>query len=456
MVMTCTPSGTSGCAGPSSSPESRTRSRWRMNESSEWSVDASQNSAMFSANLLTSAVAGYRDCSISSKKRSRTSRRLATSASRSSSGRWAEAAGRARAIASLGSRTTRNHAPGAAPVPPKRHRAHVAEAGEKALEARARRPAKAIDRLVVVADHERAPPTGDQFHQPLLGEVQILVLVDEDVRVARGVASQQGRVLLEHPHREQQQVVEVEQPLPAALALIGAEELHAGAHQRCAFAVFAGRRPGLEAPQRNELLLQALEHLEHRRDQVVRPLVPGQGGIPDAPHQLPGQDPPLGARNDPKPRRHAHGAAVLAQPAAGQGVERAHRRRLGRDQLLDPVAHLVRGPLGEGHDEDRRGAGGGAPSAGYCPAYPQASIVPAVTVQTIAAAINSGGNGPASTDVTMTWPPDATSLRRAARRSPSSSERTSSSKSTGLSPVRLSMRAASASFRLTTAVRCWP
>src|SRR5438132_114548 len=103
-----------------------------------------------------------------------------------------------------------------------------------------------------------------------------------------------------------------------------------------------------------------------------------------------------------------------------------------------------------------RRAAGAALWAGYCPAYPQGSTCPASTFQMLAFAIRSGGNGPTSTDVITTCPPPPTWRSRAPRRSRSSSDRTSSSRSTGRSPVRLATSSASASFRLTTAVRCCP
>ena len=73
--------------------------------------------------------------------------------------------------------------------------------------------------------------------------------------------------------------------------------------------------PALEAFDRHELLLHPLEHLQHRRDQVVRALVTRQGAIGDLPHELPGQDPAVGSGEDAESGGHPDRAAVLPQPA---------------------------------------------------------------------------------------------------------------------------------------------
>ena len=102
---------------------------------------------------------------------------------------------------------------------------------EEALEARPRGAAEAIDRLVVVADHERVTPRRQQLDQSLLREVEVLVLVDEHVRMTSGVALEDRRVLLEHPHRQQQEVVEVEPTLFAAGTLVRPKQADARSHQ---------------------------------------------------------------------------------------------------------------------------------------------------------------------------------------------------------------------------------
>ena len=173
------------------------------------------------------------------------------------------------------------------------------------------------------------------------------------MRIPLGVATEHFRVLLEQADRRQEQVVEIEEALLAALLLIGAKKVCASTHQRRLVGVFARRSPRLQPRDRHQLLLHSLQRLEHRGDQVVRPLVAGQGRVADAPHQLARQDQPIRAGEDAKARRHSDRPAVLTQPAQGDRVERADGRSGSLDQVLDALAHLVGGALGERHDQDR-------------------------------------------------------------------------------------------------------
>ena len=71
--------------------------------------------------------------------------------------------------------------------------------------------AKAVDRLVVVADDaDVAALAGKQLKQPVLRVVGVLVLVDEDPAELPPVALQHVGEQLEHVDRAEQQVVEVE------------------------------------------------------------------------------------------------------------------------------------------------------------------------------------------------------------------------------------------------------
>src|SRR5205807_4099166 len=57
-------------------------------------------------------------------------------------------------------------------------------------------------------------------------------------------------------------------------------------HELCLFAVLSILRPGFEPLERNQLLLEPLEHLQRRRHQVVRPIVARQRKVAQLPHQL--------------------------------------------------------------------------------------------------------------------------------------------------------------------------
>ena len=255
-----------------------------------------------------------------------------------------------RVVADQG-RSGRDDAGRAPPVDAKRDRPRLGKSPKESFEARPRCSPEAVDRLVVVANDERITSGRQQLDKALLGEVEILVLIDEHVWKAACIAPEHRRILLEHPHSQQQQVVEIEQPLLAAFPLVSTKEPDACAHQLGALGLIARRGPPGDPFDGNELLLHALEHLEDWRDEVIGSLVPDQGGVADLPHQLAGEDPALGPRQDPKAGQDTDRAPVLAQPAEGDRVERAHPGSRGVDQILDPLSHLPRGALGEGHDQ---------------------------------------------------------------------------------------------------------
>ena len=234
----------------------------------------------------------------------------------------------------------------------------------KPLEAGARRPSKTVDALVVVSNDERLPVSSDQLDQALLRQVQVLVLIDQHVRKARAIKAEQCRLLVHERHRQCQQIFEIEQPLLAAGPLVSREqpdarlhELHALGKLRVRIIRMSRSRPGREPPQRDELLLEALEHLKCRRDQVVGPFVAGEHRVAELPHQLATKDPALGPREDPEARRYSHEPAIGPQPAKGYRVEGPDRRRWLADEVLDSLAHLRGRPFGERHHQDRGGRG---------------------------------------------------------------------------------------------------
>ena len=272
-------------------------------------------------------------------------------------------------------------------VASKGDRQRIRKASAKALEARARRPSESIDALIIIPHHEwpigiasfgvpatksrEAPLFSNQLDQPLLREIQILVLIDEHMRKARAVSAALRRLLFQEPHRQGQEIFEIQQSLLAAGPLIRSEKSDAGLHElhslgrlRVCFNATCGRGPGGELLERDELLLQALQHLERRRHQVVRPLVAGEDRIAQLPHQLASKDPALGSGKDSEARRNSDQPAVRAKPAERNRMEGAYRRRGFANKVFDSLAHLRCRPLGERHHQDRcgRGAAGDQPA----------------------------------------------------------------------------------------------
>ena len=89
--------------------------------------------------------------------------------------------------------------------------------------------AEAVDRLIgVTDDHQVAMLLGQQLEPPVLGVVGVLVLVDEHVSEALGVALADLVEQLEHVDRADQQVVEVHRVHPVELALVLAVHVRDG------------------------------------------------------------------------------------------------------------------------------------------------------------------------------------------------------------------------------------
>src|SRR5487761_963166 len=253
-------------------------------------------------------------------------------------------------------------------VAPERNGQRVAKAIAKTFEARPGRSPKTVDALVVIADDKRVAAIGDELDQALLREVQVLVLVDKHVRISRAVCAADGGLLLEELHRQRQQVLEIEQPLLSASPFVRPKEADARLHQlhplgepRVLFvAARRRRRPRGQLFQRDELLLQTLQQLERGRHEVIWSFVAGEDGIAQLPHHLAGEDPTLGAGQDPETGRHTDQPAVRPQPAKRDRMEGPDRRRRLADEVFDALAHLGCCPVGEGHHKDRgRGCASG-------------------------------------------------------------------------------------------------
>ena len=220
--------------------------------------------------------------------------------------------------------------------------------------------AEAVDRLVRIAHHgEVATVTGDGAQQRDLARVGVLVLVHEDVRVARpqlvavrlclddrapdqvGVVG--GAEVVEH-----RQVLLEEQPGRDQLGqvVLDAERAQAG-----------GVEPLLARPGEHRL------HLAHEAAGAGRPaqLLGPHHRLGVVAEQLAQHHVGLRRREQPDGSLVELGRGVLADQCVGEGVERRARggRRRARHASGDPVTQLLGGLAGEGEGED--GVGRGAP-----------------------------------------------------------------------------------------------
>ena len=182
---------------------------------------------------------------------------------------------------------------------------------------------------------------GQQLQPAVLGVVGVLVLVDQHPAERARIAVADLLEELEHVDRAEQEVVEVHRVGAVQLALVvlvdvGDRLLEVGAHE---LAVLLGRAQlvlrvgdlGLHRA-RGEALDVDVEVVEAALDQPAR-----VGRVVD--RELAGVAEPVGVRPQ--------------HPGAG-GVERHHPHRAHRaaDEQLDPLAHLLRGLVGEGDRED--------------------------------------------------------------------------------------------------------
>ena len=86
--------------------------------------------------------------------------------------------------------------------------------------------APAVDRLVVVADHEHvAVVAGEHAHEGVLDGVGVLEFVDQELAEAVAVVRQQRRVVAQQLVRAQQQLGEIDQAGAVAALLVGRVQL---------------------------------------------------------------------------------------------------------------------------------------------------------------------------------------------------------------------------------------
>ena len=216
----------------------------------------------------------------------------------------------------------------------------------------------AVDRLVVVAHRAHVAVRAQQLDQLVLRPVRVLELVDQDEAELGLVGAQPVRMLAEQRQRMHQEIVEVHR--------VGG--LQRRPHGRVDVGRDLGeavelRHPGRELRRRHQAVLGARDERLHRarREQL--------GGVAPLLHQPPDEaqavvfvvDGELPA--EPEQRR------LPPEQAGGERMEGAdpEARWVAVEQPSDPVLHLARGLVGEGHGEDPvRAARRGGRSAGRC------------------------------------------------------------------------------------------
>ncbi|EMH76398.1 hypothetical protein EHI8A_126200 [Entamoeba histolytica HM-1:IMSS-B] len=206
--------------------------------------------------------------------------------------------------------------------------------------------APAIDGLVVVAHHHEAGAIlGEVLEPGVLDGVGVLEFVHQQVLEAPLVVFQQAGIVAPQIQGAQQQLGEVDHPGAGAGRLVGFVDAAHGAEEEIAggldvlrsqaFVLLAVDEP-LRLACRPALLVEA-QFADHPLDDALLVVAVEDLEILRQPRFLP----------------------VRAQQAVGQAVEGAdpHALRTHAEQLLDAVAHLGGGLVGEGHREDgvRRG-----------------------------------------------------------------------------------------------------
>ena len=206
------------------------------------------------------------------------------------------------------------------------------------------RAAPAVDRLVVVADHEyRRFGPGQQPQPGVLDGIGVLELVHQDMTEAALVVPADVVVVANQFQRAQQQLGKVDDPGALAQLLVQ----HIDAQQLLTHRIVAGIDmlrslafvlAGIDEPLRllGRVLGLVQFQLAHRALDHAQLIV--------AVEYLEGL-------------RQLRLLPVSAQQAMGQTVEGAHPHGTGGDaqQLLDPPAHLARRLVGEGHGQHRKG-----------------------------------------------------------------------------------------------------
>ncbi len=198
--------------------------------------------------------------------------------------------------------------------------------------------------LHALAARRRLPAADEQLQEAVLRVVGVLVLVDEDVAEARGVALADVGEQLEQVDGAEQQVVEVHRVHAQQVALVEAVDL--SDH-------FLKRRSGLLPVGLGveQTVLGGGELVVDRGGRVAL------GVDPDGVHAALGQPPRVGLVVDRELARVAEALGLGAQDARAGGVEghQPHAARRASEQPLDARAHLAGGLVGERDREDLTG-----------------------------------------------------------------------------------------------------
>ena len=214
--------------------------------------------------------------------------------------------------------------------------------------------APAIDGLVVVAHAAHVARAvlpgalGQQAQPQILGDVGILIFVDEDVAEAPVILVEHAGVVLEDLDRVHQQVAEIGRVQLAEPLLVRLVE-------QAALAVAEGAGVTLGyAVGRQRLVLPAIHEVGEgaRRPALVIEVL-GLDELLDEPDLVVGVE-------DGEIRLQPHKLGVAAQDAHADGVEGAKPRHAFdflADQHADARLHLARGLVGEGLGEDLGGVG---------------------------------------------------------------------------------------------------
>ncbi|MNN21633.1 hypothetical protein D3C81_1349620 [compost metagenome] len=208
-------------------------------------------------------------------------------------------------------------------------------------------PAPAVDRLIVVADAADIAGRGGQQPQPqVLGDVGVLVLVHQNVAEAIAIFRRQISVLRQDGEVVQQQVAEVAGVQRGQPLLIGGVEGVA-----LAVGEVLARRQLLGRPA---AVLPVVDQVGQRLGRVLLGVdIGGFEQLLEQPFLIVGvQDGEAGLQ----PHQFGVTAKDLGRDRV-EGAEPAQALGRGADQVGDPLAHLARGLVGEGDDQQFPGLG---------------------------------------------------------------------------------------------------